>query len=99
MQLFFHLSKNLIRTLNSAYPLNQKAYKLFDTDAYTFFTSRDVIFHESVFPFWQQFQTRSSPPLQCILPTIDINLPTPIQHSLDQPYSPTHHNALEPPSY
>ena len=78
------------------YPLNQKAYKLFDIDADTFFTSRDVIFHESVFPFCQQSQSQSSPPLQGILPTIDIDLPTPIQHSLDQPFSPTRHNAPEP---
>jgi len=32
------------------------------------------------------------------LPTIDIDLPTPVQHSLNQPSSPTHHNAPEPPS-
>ena len=75
------------------YPLNQKAYKLFDIDAYTFFTSRDVIFHESVFPFCQQSQTQSSPPLQGILPIIDIDLPTFVQHSLDQPSSSTRHNA------
>jgi len=62
-----------------------------------FFTSRDVIFHESVFPFCQQSQTQSSPPLQGILSTIDIDLPTLVQHSLDQPSSPTHHNAPEPP--
>ena len=62
------------------YPHSQKSYKLFDIDAGTFFTSRDVIFHESVFPFYQQSQTQSSPPLQGILP-IDIDLPTPVQHS------------------
>ena len=80
------------------YPLNQKAYKLFDIDADTFFTSRDVIFHESVFPFCHQSQTESSPPLQGILHTIDIDLPTLVQHSLNQPFSLTHHNAPEPPS-
>jgi len=30
--------------------------------------------------------------------SIDIDLPTPVQHLLDQPYSLTHHNAPEPPS-
>jgi len=80
------------------YPLNKKTYKLFDIDADTFFTSQDVIFHESVFPFCQQPQTQSSPPLLDILPTIDIDLPTLVQHSLDQAFFPTHHNALEPPS-
>jgi len=91
MQLLFHLSKNLIHALDSA-------YKLFDIYANTFFTSQDVIFHESIFPFCQQSQTQFSPPLQGILPTIDIDLPTLVQHSLDQPSSPTRHNALEPPS-
>jgi len=32
------------------------------------------------------------------LPTIDIDLPTLVQHLLDQPSSLTHHNAPEPPS-
>jgi len=75
-----------------------KHIQIFDIDADTFFTSRDVIFHESVFPFCQQSHTQSSPQLQGVLPTIDIDLPTPVQHSLDQPSSPTHHNAPEPPS-
>ena len=39
-----------------------------------------------------------SSPLQGILPTIDIDLPTPVQHSFDQHSSLTHHNAPEPPS-
>ena len=80
------------------YPPNKKGYKLFDIDANTFFTSRDVTFHESVFPFCQQFQQQSLPPLQDIFPAIDIDLPTPVQHSLDQPSSLTRHNALEPPA-
>jgi len=32
------------------------------------------------------------------LPTIDIDLPTPVQHSLNQPSSPIRHNAPEPPT-
>ena len=47
------------------YPPNKKAYNLFDIDADTFFTSRDVIFHESVFP------------LQGILPIINIDIDLP----------------------
>ena len=81
-----------------SYPLNKKTYKLFDIVADTFFTSRDFIFHESFFPSCQQSQTQSSPPFQGILPTIDIDLPTPVQHSLDQPSSHTRHNAPEPPA-
>jgi len=32
------------------------------------------------------------------LSAIDIDLPTPVQHSLNQPSSPTHHNAPKPPA-
>jgi len=80
------------------YPHNTKGYKLFDIDADSFFTSRDVTSHESVFSFCQQSRTQFSPPLQDILPVIDIDLPTPVQHSFDPPSSPTHHNAPEPPA-
>jgi len=79
------------------YLCNRKGYKLFDIDADTFFTSRDIIFHESVFPFCQQSRTQPSPSLQDILPAIDTDLPTPVQHSLDPPSSSTCHNALETP--
>ena len=33
------------------YPSIQKGYKLIDLDTLSFFCSRDVMFHESVFPF------------------------------------------------
>ena len=76
------------------YPHNKKGYKIFDIDACNFFTSHDVSFHESVFPFCQQSWTQSSPLLQDILLVIDIDLPTPTCHSApepppDQPSSPT----------
>ena len=77
-------------------PHNKIEYKLFDIDANTFFTSRDVTFHESVLPFCQQSRTQSLPPLQDIFPDIDIDLSTHVQHSPDPPSSPTRHNALEP---
>ena len=80
------------------YPLNKKGYKLFDIDAGTFFTSRDVTFHESVLPFFQQSWMESSPPLQEILLAIDIDLRTPAQHSLDPLSSLTRHNAPERPA-
>jgi len=43
-------------------------------------------------------QTQSLPSLQDILPAIDIDLPIPVQHSLDPPSSPTCHNAPEHPA-
>jgi len=79
------------------YPRNKKGYKLFDIDVGTFFTSRDVTFHESVFPFCLQSRTQSSPSSQDILAAIDIDLPTPVRHSLDPPSSSTRHNAPETP--
>jgi len=77
----------------------KKTYKLFDIDAYTFFTSWDITFHESVFSFCQHSQTQSSPPSQYILPAIDFYLPTSVQHSLDPPSSPAHHNAPKPTTH
>jgi hypothetical protein len=33
------------------YPISQKGYKLYDLTTHKFFTSRDVIFHEHIFPY------------------------------------------------
>jgi hypothetical protein len=33
------------------YPIGQKGYKLYDLTTHKFFTSRDVIFHEHIFPY------------------------------------------------
>ena len=33
------------------YPCNIKGYKLYDLDTHSIFVSRDVVFHESVFPY------------------------------------------------
>jgi hypothetical protein len=33
------------------YPFQQKGYKLFDIHTHSVFVSRDVIFHETIFPF------------------------------------------------
>ena len=33
------------------FPFNVKGYKIFDIESHTIFVSRDVIFHENVFPF------------------------------------------------
>jgi hypothetical protein len=38
------------------YPYNIKGYKLFDLSTKTIFISRDVIFHESVFPYHPNFK-------------------------------------------
>ena len=33
------------------YPVGQKAYRLYDIDTKSFLISRDVVFHETIFPF------------------------------------------------
>ena len=39
------------RCIFVGYPAGQKAFKLYDTDHHKFLVSRDVIFHETIFPF------------------------------------------------
>ena len=39
------------RCIFLGYPAGQKAYKLYDLDKHQIFTSRDVVFHEDVFPY------------------------------------------------
>ena len=47
------------------YPYGQKAYKLLDLKTNKVFTSRDVIFHENIFPF-HHIKIQSSAPLPAI---------------------------------
>jgi hypothetical protein len=53
------------------YPYNIKEYKLFDLSTHSVFVSRDVVFHESIFPYHPTF-TSSNPHFH------DIVLPVPI---------------------
>ena len=39
------------RCIFFCYPASQKAYKLYDLDTHKMFTSCDVIFHETIFPY------------------------------------------------
>ena len=53
------------------YPCNVKGYKLFDLDTHSFFVSRDVVFHESIFPYasYSSGLSSSNPlPLPCAPP-------------------------------
>ena len=52
------------------YPFNVKGYKLFYLESHTAFISRDVVFHESIFPYASlSSNSKSSPslPLPCVL--------------------------------
>lgn len=51
------------------YPPNMKAYKLFDLTTNEFIISRDVVFHETIFPFQKDFQKGPEDPFaQIVLP-------------------------------
>ena len=71
------------------YPFNIKGYKLFDLESHTVFVSRDVIFHESVFPYvLNSCESNSHPllPLPCVsaIPTIfdDTIMPKPLSSAI-----------------
>ncbi|KAL0438756.1 UNVERIFIED_CONTAM: Retrovirus-related Pol polyprotein from transposon RE2 [Sesamum latifolium] len=82
------------------YAINQKAYKLYDLDEHITFTSRDVVFHEDIFPYAmsQQPVTPSLPlpitPTDCdytppISSGTDIFIPSHTLHDTSQPVVPT----------
>ncbi|XP_070676213.1 uncharacterized protein [Malus domestica] len=48
-------------TTTKGYPVGQKAYKLYDLTTHKFFTSRDVIFHEHIFPYQHQSPSDDQP--------------------------------------
>ncbi|KAL2250242.1 UNVERIFIED_CONTAM: Retrovirus-related Pol polyprotein from transposon RE1 [Sesamum indicum] len=53
------------------YSPTQKGYKVYDLEDHTFFVSRDVVFHELVFPFAQE---QAADSLDCPLPTITVGV-------------------------
>lgn len=61
------------------YPFGQKAYRLYDLDTNVIFTSRDVIFHETIFPFAATHHTINQP---IVLP---LPLPDIPYHASTQP--------------
>ena len=86
------------------YPFGQKAYRLYDFDNHNFLVSRDVVFHETIFPF-----LTTTPTPQLIHPTLPAITDTPTQPSLtpitiDTPPSPsppmtTDTHPSPPPNY
>ncbi|KAL2230632.1 UNVERIFIED_CONTAM: Retrovirus-related Pol polyprotein from transposon RE2 [Sesamum indicum] len=74
--------KRVSKRIFLGYCQSKKAYKVYDLDSNTLFASRDVIFHESIFPFQSLPST-----------TENISLPLPIsdfQDSSVQPEVPPH---------
>ena len=61
------------------YPTGMKGYKLYDLQSKQFFISRDVVFHESVFPFHflPNSQSEPDPFLDLVLPISSLDIPIP----------------------
>jgi len=68
------------------YPFGKKAYKVMDLETHAFHVSRDVVFHEEIFPFASEMQHRSlfQPPSQSI--------------TVEEGFAPTHVPAEQVPS-
>ncbi|KAK4384525.1 Retrovirus-related Pol polyprotein from transposon RE1 [Sesamum angolense] len=80
----FHTSIKVVRSDNGSefvnaqcYSQSQKAYKVYNLDSNTLFTSRDVVFHEHTFPF--QAVSIDSDPVSIPLPIVDSDVHTPSQ--------------------
>lgn len=74
------------------YPFGQKAYRIYELETKKFFSSRDVIFHENVFPFANQHDVPTIPILP--LPPNDydyelVHISYPLPTSSSKPNSPT----------
>lgn len=83
------------RCIFVGYPFEVKGYKLYDLETHSTFVSRDVIFHESSFPF-QQFPQTHSPNFEftsdLVLPNVSPSVDIPFPTSEPTPYtsSPEH---------
>lgn len=91
------------RCLFLGYPYGTKGYKVYDLDTGKTFISRDVLFHEHVFPY-SSAHTTSPPVFSPEQSTIYDDLSPPhsippitISHPSTEPPSPTPHNHPSPP--
>ncbi|WJZ84553.1 hypothetical protein VitviT2T_004153 [Vitis vinifera] len=81
------------RCIFLGYPVGQKAYKLYDLDTHQMFTSRDVVFHETIFPYESiPSPSSNSDP---VIPLSISNLSPPVpQPSPPEPISPIQQPSL-----
>ncbi|CAL2268146.1 unnamed protein product [Prunus armeniaca] len=79
------------------YPSGQKAYKLFDITTRKLFTSRDVVFHESYFPFKSlpSFSHTEPPPPVLPLPLSDLSYTPLISPDLPSARTSSHSAPLD----
>ncbi|KAL0291613.1 UNVERIFIED_CONTAM: Retrovirus-related Pol polyprotein from transposon TNT 1-94 [Sesamum radiatum] len=83
-------TKRAHRCIFVGYALGKKGYKLYELDENVMFVSRDVIFHDEIFPFMKQTETVSECPLP--IPIADQDLV--IQSSV----APTDSSPIDVPS-
>ena len=77
------------------YPFGQKGWKLFDLETEEYFVSRDVIFHESIFPFATMVQpSESSTSSQLVEPFLHDAEPFHDAEPLQQPMTTTANHGL-----
>ncbi|KAL4592837.1 hypothetical protein LXL04_005843 [Taraxacum kok-saghyz] len=69
------------------YPPGMKAYKLLDLSTREIFMSRDVIFHENVFPFTQSAQNFDNDPFALLVLPIPFQSENESTHSIPTPIS------------
>jgi len=77
-------SPKVVPTVFVGYPIGCKGFKLYSLDTKKFFVSRDVVFHESIFPFQTISQNQVIPDslLDLAIPILFTNtLPNPDQNT------------------
>ncbi|KAM2129542.1 hypothetical protein ACFX1R_009206 [Malus domestica] len=70
------------------YPSGQKAYKLYNLTTRQIFTSRDVVFHENIFPFHTSPSSSSPQPMSFSNPLPEPLSPDPVLPSVIHPSDP-----------
>ncbi|RVX01388.1 Retrovirus-related Pol polyprotein from transposon TNT 1-94 [Vitis vinifera] len=81
------------RCIFLGYPVGQKAYKLYDLNTHQMFTSRDVVFHETIFPYESIPSPSSNSDPVIPLSISDLSPPVP-QPSPPEPISPIQQPSL-----
>ncbi|KAL0345293.1 UNVERIFIED_CONTAM: Retrovirus-related Pol polyprotein from transposon RE2 [Sesamum radiatum] len=74
-------SLSILHAILSSKTLSKKAYKVYDLDSHSMLVSRDVKFHENIFPYKLSPSTESSTPLSIPPPTNSFPLPSQITSS------------------